>query len=118
MNKNSLFLAIIGFISQCTLHLARYNESNDLSTFLCLPNNTICQTLQNTFLFLIQLLHSTRNAYHTAIFLGLGTDNSRWGQVRRKRWMRKRFETQCIKKDFFLLQMWPFLLDFAKKSIQ
>ena len=30
----------IGFISQSTLQLARYNKSNDLSTFLCLPNNT------------------------------------------------------------------------------
>ena len=40
-------MAKIGFISQCTLLLAQYNESNDLSTFLCLPNNTICQTFKN-----------------------------------------------------------------------
>ena len=69
----------IGFISQCTLPLARYNKSNDLSTFLCLPYNTICETLQNTLLFPIQLLRSIQNAYHTAISWSLGTDNSRWG---------------------------------------
>ena len=40
MNKN-FFLAKIGLTSQCTLLLARY-ECNDLSTFLCIPNNTIC----------------------------------------------------------------------------
>ena len=62
-----------------SLLLALYNESNDLSTFLCLPNYTICQTLQNTLLFPIELLCSTQNAYHTAISQGLGTDNSRWG---------------------------------------
>ena len=72
------FLAKIGFISQCTLLLPRYNESNDLSTFLCLPLNTICQTLQNTLMFTILLLRSTQNAYHTVISWGLGTDNSRW----------------------------------------
>ena len=71
-------MAKIGFIFQGTLLSDRY-ESNDLSTFLCLPNNMICQTLQNTLLFPIQLLCSTQDAYHTAIFRGLGTDNSRWG---------------------------------------
>ena len=65
----------IGFISQCPLLLAQYNESNDLSTFLCLANNTICQTIQNPFLFSIPLFHLTQNA----IFI--------------------------MKKDFFLLQM-------------
>ena len=72
-----IFSENIGFISQWTLLLSRYNESNDLSTFLCIPNNTICQTLQNTLLFPIQLLRSTQNAYHTAISWGLRTDNSR-----------------------------------------
>ena len=74
------FLAKIGFISQYTLPLARYNESNDLPTFLCLPNNTICQRFENTLLFPIQLLRSTQNAYHTLISWGFGTDNSRWGR--------------------------------------
>ena len=68
----------IGFISQYTFLLALYNESNDLLTFLCLPNNTICQTLKNTLLFPIKFLRSTQNAYHTPISWGLGTDNSRW----------------------------------------
>ena len=57
------------------------------------------------------------------------------GQVWRIRWMRKRFETEfmllclcnvrcvrwCIvimKKDFFLLQIWPFLPDFVNQLIQ
>ena len=76
-----IFLAKIGSISQCTLLLARYNEYNDVSTFLCLPNETICQTLQNTLLFPIELPRSTQNAYHTVISWGLGTDNSRWGPI-------------------------------------
>ena len=76
---NIYFLTKIGVISQCTLLLARYKDFNDLSTFLCLPNNTISQILQNTLLFPIPLLRSTQIAYHTAISWGLGTDNSRWG---------------------------------------
>ena len=74
-----MFLVKIGFISQYTLILARYNEFNNLSTFLCLPNNTICQTLQNTILFPIQILRSTHNAYYTDFSWGLGTDNNCWG---------------------------------------
>ena len=73
-----IYMAKIGLISQCTFLLARY-DSTDLSTFLCLPNNTICKKLQNTLLNPIQLLRPTQNAYHTAISWGLGTDNSRWG---------------------------------------
>ena len=73
-----IFLSKIRFIPQCTLLLARYNESNDHSTFLCLANNTICQTLQNTLLISIQFFRSTQNSYNTAISWGLGTDNSRW----------------------------------------
>ena len=46
----------IGYISQCTLLLARYNESSDLLTFLCLPNNTFFQSFQNALLFPIQFL--------------------------------------------------------------
>ena len=79
MNKNSFFLAKIGFISQFIVLLPRYNESNDLSTFLCLPNNTICGTLQNTLLLPIRFLHLTQTNYHTAISWGFGTDKSRWG---------------------------------------
>ena len=73
------FFAKIGFISQCTLCLVRHNKSNDLSTILYLPNDMICQTLQNTLLFPIQLVCSTQNAYHIAISWGLETDNSHWG---------------------------------------
>ena len=61
------------------LFLAWYSELNYLSTFPCLPNHTICQTLQNTLLFSTQHFRSTQNAYQTAIYLGLRTDNSRWG---------------------------------------
>ena len=77
IKRTRINLAKIDFISQCTLLLAPY-ESNDLSTFLCLPNNTVCQSLQYALLFPIQLLRSTQNAYHTAISWSLGTDNSRW----------------------------------------
>ena len=56
------FLAKIGFITQCTFLLARYNESKDLLTFLCHSNNTICQT----------------SLKYPPVFWGLGTDNSRW----------------------------------------
>ena len=42
----------------------------------------ICQTLQDTLLFPIQLLRSTQNTYHTAIYWGLETDDS--GSVRSK----------------------------------
>ena len=76
MSKNFFFLEKIGFISQCTPLSARYNRSNDFSPFLYLPNNTICQTIQNTLLFPIQLLCSTPNVYHTAISWGLETNNS------------------------------------------
>ena len=64
------FFAKIGFISQCILLLARCDDSSDFSTFLCLANNTIRQTLQNTILYPFQLLRSTQNAYHIAISWG------------------------------------------------
>ena len=79
MNKNLFILAKNRFILQFTFLLARYNVSNDHSTFLCFPKNTIWQTLQNTLLFTIQLLRSTQNTYHIATSWGLGTKNSHWG---------------------------------------
>ena len=72
------FVAKIVFILQCILPLARYNESNDLSTFLCLPNNTICQALQNTLVSHSNSLCDSK-VYHTTISWGLETNNSRWG---------------------------------------